>query len=170
MSNINNLNSYKNIVFGGGCFWGVQHYFSLVKGVVNTKVGYANGKTENPTYRQICQGNTGHTEVCLVEYDKDFTKLEYLIEHFLNIVDTTTLNKQGNDVGTQYRSGIYYENEEDKNIIFNFLSLNKSRISDPFVTEILPLNKFWEAEEYHQEYLDKNPGGKIFFLIFFFFF
>jgi len=161
------LDKYKKIVFGGGCFWGVQHYFNLVKGVVNTKVGYANGKIENPTYKLVCEGNTDFSEVCQIQYDNDFTRLEYLIEHFLNITDTSTLNKQGNDEGTHYRSGIYYDNEEDKKIIYDFLSENKHRLSDPFVTEILPLDKFWNAEEYHQEYLEKNPWGK--FLIYFYF-
>jgi peptide-methionine (S)-S-oxide reductase len=156
----NNQNNHKTIVFAGGCFWGVQRYFSFVNGVIYSKVGYANGKTDNPTYRQVCDGVTGHSEVCLIKYDSEITKLQYLLEHFLNIVDTSTLNKQGNDVGTQYRSGIYYENEEDKKIIFEFFTENKSRLSDPFVTEILPLNKFWDAEDYHQEYLEKNPGGK----------
>ena len=152
-------NSYSNIVLGGGCFWGVQHYFNLVRGVVSTRVGFANGKIDNPSYQEVCRGNSDHAETCLIEYDKDFTKLEYLIEHFLNIVDTSTINKQGNDEGTHYRSGIYYDNEEDKNIIHKFLTENKSRLSDPFVTEILPLNKFWDAEDYHQEYLDRNPHG-----------
>ena len=159
----NNLKGYKNIVFGGGCFWGVQHYFNLVQGVANTKVGYANGKTNNPTYEEVCTGTTNHLEACLVEYDKDRTKLQYLLEHFLNIVDTSTKNQQKNDVGTHYRSGIYYNNEEDKKIIFDFLTENKSRLSDPFVTEILPLEKFWDADDVHQEYLDKNPWGKLYF-------
>jgi methionine-S-sulfoxide reductase len=148
-----------SIVLGGGCFWGVQHYFNLVKGVVKTRVGFANGKIDNPSYQEVCRGNSDHSETVLIEYNKDLTKLEYLIEHFLNIVDTSQLNKQGNDEGTHYRSGIYYDNEEDKKIINEFLTEIKDRLSDPFVTEILPLNKFWDAEDYHQEYLDKNPYG-----------
>ena len=153
-------NEYKKIIFGGGCFWGVQKYFDKVKGVVKTSVGYANGKTQKPTYEQVCKENTGHVEVCNVEYDPNFTKLKYLLEHFTIICDTTTLNKQGNDLGVQYRSGVYYHDDSDKNEILEFFEAYK-RINSakPFVTEILPVQNFWNAEEYHQEYLDRNPAG-----------
>ena len=149
----------KKISFAGGCFWGVQHYFTLVRGVYKTKVGYTGGNLKSPTYQDVCSGETGHTEACLLEFDINETKIKYLLEHFLNIVDTYTLNKQGNDVGTQYRSGIYYYDDLSKNEIFDFFEVNKKKFSNPFVTEILPAQKFWEAEEYHQEYLDKHPYG-----------
>jgi len=153
-------NEYKKVLFGGGCFWGVQHYFDKVKGVVKTSVGYVNGKTKQPTYEQVCKGNSEHVEVCKIEYDPNFTKLKYLMEHFVTICDTSTLNRQGNDTGTQYRSGVYYFDELDKNDIIQFFEAFKKRNNNkPFYTEILPVQEYWNAEDYHQEYLDKNPGG-----------
>jgi len=150
---------YKKILLGGGCFWGVQHYFNKVKGVVNSSVGYANGKTKNPTYEQVCKENTGHVEVCKVEYDPNFTKLKYLLEHFVAICDTSTLNRQGNDIGTQYRSGIYYFDESDKKEIIEFFEEYKKKNVKQFVTEIIAVENYWDAEEFHQEYLEKNPSG-----------
>lgn len=152
-------NEYKKILFGGGCFWGVQHYFNKVIGVVNSSVGYANGKTKNPTYEQVCKENTGHVEVCKVEYDPNFTKLKYLLEHFVTICDTSTLNRQGNDIGTQYRSGIYYFDDSDKKEIIEFFEGYKKKNVKQFVTEIIKVENYWDAEEYHQDYLEKNPSG-----------
>lgn len=156
---LNNHNHIKKILFAGGCFWGIQHYFSLVKGVIKTSVGYAQGTKKHPTYKEVCQGETGHAEVCKVVYDKNHTKLKYLLEHFIQIVDTSTINKQANDIGTQYRSGIYYYDELDKREILEFFDLKKPNLLKPFVTEILPAGEFYLAEEYHQDYLDKNPSG-----------
>src|SRR6476620_7934432 len=98
----------KRIVLGGGCFWGVEEFFSRINGVMNTEVGYANGRTENPTYEDVCYGNTYFAEVCLIDYDENMISLEEILNKFWSIIDPTTLNRQGNDIGSQYRTGIYY--------------------------------------------------------------
>ncbi len=149
----------KSIIFGGGCFWGVQHYFKQVKGVVKTVVGYTAGELKFPTYEQVCTGQTGHTEACKVDYNQKDTNLTILLEHFFFIIDPTVLNRQGMDVGSQYRTGIYYYEAEDLKTIENYIESIKSNFSEPIVVEIKPATEFWEAEEYHQDYLDKNPEG-----------
>lgn len=149
----------KNIVLAGGCFWGVEAYFKLKKGVVNTKVRYANGNTENPTYEEVCRNNTGFAEVCYVEYDESITTLEELITAYWKIVDPTVSNRQGHDIGTQYRTGIYYLAQVDVGIIVKSKENEQKKYDRPIVTEIEPLRNFYEAEEYHQKYLEKNPGG-----------
>jgi methionine-S-sulfoxide reductase len=149
----------KSITFGGGCFWGVQHYLKQVKGVVRTVVGYTAGETKFPTYEQVCTGLTGHAEVCKVDYNFNETSLSILLEHFFFIVDPTLLNRQGMDEGTQYRSGIYYSNDEDLKTIKDYIESITGNYTEPIVVEIKPLGEFWDAEEYHQDYLDINPGG-----------
>ena len=151
--------STKSIIFGGGCFWGVQHYFKKVRGVLNTAVGYTAGDYKNPTYQQVCTGKTGHTEVCKVDYDNSKTNLNILLEHFFFIIDPTVLNRQGNDVGTQYRTGIYYYDEEDYKIVQNYIDSIRDNYKEPIVVEVKPASDFWDAEDYHQDYLDLNPGG-----------
>ena len=147
------------IVFGAGCFWGVEEYMSRLDAVLNTKVGYANGAKENPTYEEVCTGETGHAEVCYVEYDKSKIDLMELLDSYWNIVDPTILNRQGNDMGTQYRTGIYYIDKEDLAIIEKSKAREQVKYDRPIVVEIEPLGSFYEAEEYHQRYLKKNPGG-----------
>ncbi|HRT81964.1 MAG TPA: peptide-methionine (S)-S-oxide reductase MsrA [Oscillospiraceae bacterium] len=149
----------KEIYFAGGCFWGVEKYFSLIKGVVSTGVGYANGNTENPTYRQVCTGDTGFVEAVKVTYNSAEIKLEELLYLFFEIIDPTSLNKQGNDVGSQYRSGIYYLEEGDREKILTFIEKMQLHFETPIVTEVLPLKNFYPAEDYHRAYLDKNPNG-----------
>lgn len=149
----------KEIYLAGGCFWGVEEYFSRINGVVDTQVGYANGTVENPSYEQVCTGTTGHAETTYIKYDENIISLESLLERFWRIIDPTSLNKQGGDIGSQYRTGIYYVNEEDLPIIKKSLEEIKSKYNKPIVTEILPLESFFDAEEYHQDYLKKNPGG-----------
>jgi peptide-methionine (S)-S-oxide reductase len=149
----------KSIIFAGGCFWGVQHYFNMVRGVLYTRVGYTSGRTESPTYKEVCSGRTGHTEACLMEYDNKQTNLVILLDHFFNIIDPTLLNRQGNDVGTQYRTGVYYLDESEKKIIENYFDNVKGNYKNPIVVEIAPAGKFWDAEENHQDYLINNPGG-----------
>lgn len=149
----------KSIIFGGGCFWGVQHYFNQVKGVLKTVVGYTGGNYKFPTYELVCREVTGHAEVCKVDYDSSKTNLNILLEHFFFIIDPTILNQQGNDIGTQYRTGIYYYDEEDFKIIQNYIDSIRNNYKYPIVVEVKPVSDFWEAEDYHQDYLDVNPGG-----------
>ena len=149
----------KEIYLAGGCFWGVEKYLALVSGVIATKVGYANGHTENPTYEEVCQKDTGHVETVYVQYDNEKINLPFLLDIFFDAVDPTTKDKQGGDVGPQYRSGVYYTDEQDKEIIEKVIEKLQQNYNEPIVTEVLPLQKFYLAEEYHQNYLDKNPGG-----------
>ena len=156
MMNNDNLHT---IYLAGGCFWGIEAYMKKLPGVRDTDVGYANGNTENPTYEQVCYDNTGHAETVKVVYDPALISTEQLLDGFFKVVDPTSINRQGNDRGSQYRSGIYYVDEADKAIAESAAARQKETYKDPVVTEILPLNQFYLAEDYHQDYLDKNPGG-----------
>ena len=147
------------IYLAGGCFWGVEKYMASVRGVVDTEVGYANGATESPTYRDVTTGRTGHTETVRVDYDSDTAPLPFLLDLFYEAIDPTSLNRQGNDVGTQYRTGIYYTDPVDRPVIERSLAALQERYSTPIVVEVEPLSSFTPAEGYHQDYLDKNPGG-----------
>lgn len=149
----------KNIVVAGGCFWGVEAYMSKIKGIVETKVGYANGTKKEPTYEEVCNGNTGHTEACLISYDEAEISLEKILNKFWGIIDPTVYNRQGADIGHQYRSGIYYTDKKDLDIILRIKDEVQSRFDKPIATEIQPLSSFYDAEDYHQKYLQKNPGG-----------
>lgn len=149
----------KEIVLAGGCFWGVEEYFSRIKGVLETEVGYANGQTAHPTYEEVCSKTTGHAEACHIKYDESIIDLQNLLKSFWKIINPTILNRQGPDIGSQYRTGIYYINEEDLSIIEESKDNEQKKYSDPIVTEIEPLNCFYPAEEYHQKYLKKNPRG-----------
>ena len=149
----------KEIVFAGGCFWGVEEYFSRIEGVIDTKVGYANGTKENPTYQEVCTGTTGHAEACYIKFDEKTVSLGELLDRFWNIIDPTLLNRQGPDRGSQYRTGIYYIDELDREIIDKTLEEQEKKYNKPIVTEIEPLRTFYDAEDYHQRYLKKNPGG-----------
>ena len=156
MMNNDNLHT---IYLAGGCFWGIEAYMKKLPGVRDTDVGYANGNTENPTYEQVCYDNTGHAETVKVVYDPALISTEQLLDGFFKVVDPTSIKRQGNDRGSQYRSGIYYVDEADKAIAESAAARQKEKYKDPVVTEILPLNQFYLAEDYHQDYLDKNPGG-----------
>ncbi|MBP1918116.1 peptide-methionine (S)-S-oxide reductase MsrA [Youngiibacter multivorans] len=149
----------KEIALAGGCFWGVDEYFSRKKGVKSTKAGYANGIKENPTYNEVCTGRTGHAETVLVQYDESLISLTEILEKFFKVIDPTILNRQGNDIGTQYRTGIYYLDEADIPVITAFIDLKRTNYKKSIVTEVLPLKNFYDAEEYHQDYLKKNPRG-----------
>ena len=149
----------KEIYLAAGCFWGAQKYFSLIKGVEETEVGYANGKTENPTYEQVCKTDTGHVEAVRVVYEDTIVSLPFLLDLFFDAIDPTTLNRQGGDVGSQYRTGIYFVDSESEAVAREEIAKLQTRISAPVVTEVLPLEVFYQAEEYHQRYLDKNPSG-----------
>ena len=151
--------SRKWVFLAGGCFWGVEKYLDLIPGVLRTEVGYANGRTEFPSYEDVCYRNSGHAETVLVEYDSNKIELSYLLDLFYKVIDPTSLNRQGNDVGTQYRTGIYYIDETDRSIIDASISELSGRTRRPVVIEVKPLVNYYAAEEYHQKYLEKNPGG-----------
>lgn len=147
------------IYFAGGCFWGVEEYFSRIPGVLDARSGYANGHTENPTYHQVCTGLTGHAETVEVRYDPSQVSLETLTEQFFEIIDPTSLNRQGNDRGTQYRTGIYYTHPEEQARFERILTEKQTHYARPIVVELMPLKNFYLAEDYHQDYLKKNPNG-----------
>ncbi|GGC18585.1 peptide-methionine (R)-S-oxide reductase [Parapedobacter defluvii] len=147
------------IYFAGGCFWGTEHFFKQIQGVTATEVGYANGHTENPTYKQVVQDNTGFAETVKVIYDPESVDLNLLLDLYFKSIDPTSLNKQGNDRGTQYRTGIYYTTEEQLPLIKQAVATVAKQYAQPIVVEVTPLKNFYTAEDYHQDYLDKNPGG-----------
>ena len=149
----------KTIYLAGGCFWGTEKYLSLIPGVESTSVGYANGLTENPSYEQVCHNNTGHAETVKAEYDPARLSLAALLEMFYDVIDPTALNRQGADVGTQYRTGIYFVDEDDKETIDLSIDNLQKKYFEPVVVEVKALENYYPAEEYHQKYLDKNPGG-----------
>jgi peptide methionine sulfoxide reductase msrA/msrB len=147
------------IYLAGGCFWGVEKYMASVRGVIDAEAGYANGATDSPSYRDVTTGRTGYTETVKVEYDPEVAPLPFLLDLFYEAIDPTSLNRQGNDVGTQYRSGIYYSDPADAPIIERSLARLRERYNKPIVVEAEPLTAYTSAEEYHQDYLDKTPGG-----------
>ena len=145
--------------FGAGCFWQVEEAFRSLDGVVDTAVGYEGGDIENPTYEQVCRGDTGHVEVTRVEFDPKKVDYEDLVQKYFDIHDPTQLNRQGPDVGWQYRSVIFTENEAQAEAARRVLDANRERFRDEIVTEITPAKPFWMAEEYHQCYLEKRHTG-----------
>ena len=147
----------KKIILAGGCFWGLQDLIREQKGVVKTRVGYTGGSVENPTY----ENHEGYAEAVEIEYDESVTSYKNLLDFFFQIHNPTTLNQQGNDTGTSYRSAIFYGNEDEKKEAEDFIEIvnNSDRWKDKVVTTLEPFTKFWPAEEYHQDYLQKNPGG-----------
>jgi peptide-methionine (S)-S-oxide reductase len=145
--------------FGAGCFWQVEETFRAVDGVVDTAVGYEGGHVDNPTYEQVCAGDTGHVEVTQVEFDPERVSYEDLVRKYFEIHDPTQLDRQGFDVGYQYRSVIFTESDEQAEIARKVLEGEQSRYDAPIVTEITPAKPFWRAEEYHQCYLDKRRSG-----------
>lgn len=149
----------KEIWLAGGCFWGVEAYMARVYGVADVISGYANGKTESPTYEDVIYRKTGHAETVHVYYDPERVDLKELLSTFFKIIDPTALNRQGNDTGSQYRTGIYYQDKEDLTIIHEAIKEEQVNYNKPIITELLPLTNFHPAEEYHQDYLEKNPGG-----------
>ncbi len=149
----------KTIYLAGGCFWGLEAYMERIEGVRDAVSGYANGNTEHPSYEDLVYRNSGHAETVKVSYSPDQISLADLLRYYLRVIDPTSLNKQGNDRGTQYRTGIYYTDEAEKPVIEALLSKEQEKYKKPIVTEVLPLRQFYEAEEYHQDYLRKNPNG-----------
>ena len=149
----------KTIVLAGGCFWGTEAYLKQLPGVVSTYTGYANSKVPNPSYEQVCTGDTNAAEAVWVEYDEYVIDLPHLLKFYFNTIDPTSLNKQGGDSGTQYRTGIYYTDAADEPAIRAFIAEQQKNYKAPIVTEVAPLENIYKAEEYHQDYLDKNPHG-----------
>lgn len=149
----------QEIYLAGGCFWGLEEYLANLPGVIETEVGYANGNTENPSYEQVCRENTGHAETVHTVYDSEKISLGFLLERYFEVIDPTSLNRQGGDVGSQYRTGIYYVNEEDRLIAHKALDKLQQSYRKRIAVELLPLKNFYRAEDYHQKYLQKNPHG-----------
>ena len=144
--------------FGAGCFWGIEHAFRKVAGVIEAPVGYAGGTTPDPTYEQVCSGQTGHAEVVEVEFDPAKVSYEELLEVFWTIHDPTTLNRQGPDIGTQYRSAIYFHSAEQEQAAKDSIATleNGDRFRNPIVTELAPIDTFYMGEDYHQHYFEKQ--------------
>lgn len=149
----------KVIYLAGGCFWGTEKYLSGIKGIIETNVGYANGNTENPTYEEVCHHNTGHAETVKVVYDPNTISLTFVLELYYDVINPTSINKQGEDTGSQYRTGIYYVDENDVDIIKDSINELQTKYDKPIAIEVLPIINYYLAEEYHQKYLDKNPNG-----------
>lgn len=148
----------ESIVLGAGCFWCVEAVFERIDGVTDVEAGYSNGHTENPTYKEVCTGKTGYAEVAKITFDPQRIKLIQILDTFWIAHDPTTLNRQGADIGTQYRSGIYFISEEQKSIAESSLYVAQESFNGKIVTEILPLEKYTVAEDYHQDYYNNNKN------------
>lgn len=147
------------IIFAAGCFWGVQYYFDQVPGVTKTTVGYTGGETKNPTYEEVCNHTTGHAEAVLVEFDSAKVSLEILLKQFFRMHDPTQLNRQGPDVGDQYRSAIFYFNDVQKKLAEDIKKQSQANFKEPLVTQISKAREFYVAEEYHQKFTEKTGRG-----------
>ncbi|HHZ17853.1 MAG TPA: peptide-methionine (S)-S-oxide reductase MsrA [Acholeplasmataceae bacterium] len=149
----------KRIVIAAGCFWGVEAYFKRLKGVEATRVGYVNGNFANPRYEDLKARKATHAEACEIIYDDQVLTLEDILEHMFRFIDPTSLNRQGGDIGIQYRTGIYYVSAEDKEVAERFIAEKQKEYAAPIVVEVEREDGFYPAEEYHQDYLGKNPNG-----------
>ncbi|MDR2956745.1 MAG: peptide-methionine (S)-S-oxide reductase MsrA, partial [Coriobacteriales bacterium] len=149
----------RDIYLAGGCFWGVEKYLSLVPGVLNTRAGYANSKIPNPSYQQVCSGDSGAVETVHCLYDQAVLRLDELLFMYFDIIDPTSIDRQANDIGSQYRTGIYYTEASDADVVQACLFELAIRYQQPIVVENQMLGSFYAAEDYHQSYLDKNPQG-----------
>lgn len=149
--------SIETIYLGGGCFWCIEAAFKQVPGILNCTSGYSGGSIANPTYEQVCSGNTGHAEVVRIEFDSSIIKLKRVLDLFFEMHDPTSLNKQGADEGTQYRSAVYTTNQEQLEEVVSYIESRQSDYSEPIVTEVKMLDKFYEAEIDHQDYFARNP-------------
>ena len=149
---------HRRVTLAGGCFWGVEKYFALLPGVLSTEVGYANGGTLNPSYEDVC-GGSGHAEVCRVMYDSAVSGLPFILNRYFGVIDPVSVNRQNGDAGIQYRTGIYYTDADDLPVIAAALYDLRRDCGEPLAVEALPLANYAPAEEYHQQYLRKNPGG-----------
>ena len=159
MKLLNMFEKLQVIYLAGGCFWGVEAFLSRLKGVNQTEVGYANGMDLAPTYEKVCSGKTGHAETVKVTYNPKIIKLEDILESYFSIIDPYSKNRQGADIGTQYRTGIYWQEECQKDIVLNFLKEKQKQSKKRIVVEAHAINSFYPAEAYHQKYLERNPQG-----------
>ncbi len=148
----------KKIIIAGGCFWGVEHYYKRLKGVTHTNVGYTDGELANPSYQEVCNAS-GHVEAVYLEYDENIIPLKKIVEHFFRIVDPTQRNRQGHDLGIQYRNGLFFFDQEDQKIIENYIIEEQRKFNKKIQTFCLEARAFYLAEDYHQNYLEKNPSG-----------
>ncbi len=157
--NLTQPNQLETVTLGGGCFWCLEAIYNELKGIIKVESGYSGGTIPNPTYEQVCTGTTGHAEVIQITYNPSIITLKEILQIFFTMHDPTTLNRQGNDVGTQYRSIIFYHNENQKQTAEQVIKeITQARIwNNPILTQIEPYNLFYKAEEYHQEYYKKNP-------------
>jgi peptide-methionine (S)-S-oxide reductase len=153
------MNNEQTIVLGGGCFWCTEAVYKEVRGITDVESGYSNGHLANPTYEQVCTGATGHNEVVKLEFDPQQISLRQILEIFFVVHDPTTLNRQGNDTGTQYRSGIYFTTPEQKQVADDIIrEMSQDKLfGKPIVTEVQPLSNYSAAEAYHQDFFEKNP-------------
>lgn len=149
----------KEIYLAGGCFWGTQQYIKQIEGVIETEVGYANGSTPSPTYEEVYTDQTGYAETVRIKYDEAKVGLDLILDLYFRSIDPTSLNRQGADCGTRYRTGIYYTTPHDLPIIEQVYRNVEAQYNTPLAVEIEPLHNFYAAEEYHQDYLEKNPQG-----------
>jgi len=149
----------KEIYIAGGCFWGVQAYFNLVKGILSTEVGYANGNLTHPTYEDLTSHRATQAEALYIKYDEKVISLETILSHMLRFINPTSVDKQGGDRGHQYRTGVYFVDENDKKIIEKVFQAKEKETESKFAIEVKKLENFYPAEEYHQDYLEKNPNG-----------
>lgn len=149
----------EKIYLAGGCFWGTEHYFKQIAGVVETEVGFANGHTDHPTYEEVYTDRTGYAETVAITYDNTIVDLEFLLQMFFKAIDPTSVNQQGHDVGTRYRTGVYYTDEVQLPVIRKVFAEQQALLAQPIAVEIAPLERFYAADEYHQDYLDKHPDG-----------
>ena len=149
----------KTIYLAGGCFWGCEQFFLQFDGVLSTLVGYANGNTENPTYEDVKHRGSGHAETVKIDFDEEVISLTELLDDYFLVIDPLSVNRQGEDEGVQYRTGIYYDDESLLPEIRARVAKEAERLGQPLAVEVLPLENFYEAEEYHQKYLEKHPGG-----------
>lgn len=147
------------IYLAAGCFWGAEHYLQLIDGVTHTEVGFANGNTPNPTYKEVYTDQTGYAETVKVEFDETKISLRFLIQLYFKAIDPTSLNRQGEDEGIRYRTGIYYVDDSQLPAINEVVEEEAKKYDKPIMVEVLPLKNFYKAEEYHQDYLNKNPEG-----------
>ncbi len=153
------IGSERDIYLAAGCFWGAEKYLKLIEGVTFTEVGFANGNTENPTYKEVYTDQTGYAETVHLRYNPSIVSLRFLLEMYFKAIDPTSLNKQGEDEGTRYRTGIYYSDSADRTVIDEVVAEEAKKYGLPLCVEVEPLRNFYPADEYHQDYLDKNPSG-----------
>lgn len=151
----------QQIYFAGGCFWGTEHFFKQIRGVTHTETGFANGSDDlpSPTYEQVYTDTTGYAETVRVQYDESVVSLAFLVRMFFAAIDPLSLNRQGHDVGTRYRTGVYYTSAQQLPVIEQVFAEQQQKFTEPLQVELLPLHSYYPADEYHQDYLDKHPDG-----------